>query len=141
MWYSYDPDRILYPLKRVGARGEGKWKRITWDEALTELAGKLDAAIKEDPNTIMMKYGRNRTGGTIDRFMQTLGSATVVNHTSVCESSKKVGMEPTWGPDIETPGCAHFPRQPLRRSYPERRAGTGDQPDARHCRQAQTHRG
>ena len=77
MWYSYDPDRILYPLKRVGARGEGKWKRITWDEALTELAAKLDAALKEDPNTIMLKYGRNRTGGTLDRFMKTLGSATV----------------------------------------------------------------
>ena len=107
MWYSYDPDRILYPLKRVGARGEGKWKRITWDEALAELTQKLDAAIKEDPNTIMMKYGRNRTGGTLDRFMQTLGSATVVNHTSVCESSKKVGMEPTWGPDIETPDFAN----------------------------------
>ncbi|MDZ4250986.1 MAG: molybdopterin-dependent oxidoreductase, partial [Sulfuritalea sp.] len=107
MWYSYDPDRILYPLKRVGARGEGKWKRITWDEALTELAAKLDAALKEDPNTIMMKYGRNRSGGVVDRFMQTLGSATVVNHTSVCESSKKIGMEPTWGPDIETPDFAN----------------------------------
>lgn len=107
MWYSYDPDRILYPLKRVGARGEGKWKRITWDEALTELAGKLDAAIKEDPNTIFLKYGRNRTGGTIDRFMQTLGSDSVLNHTSVCESSKKIGMQPTWGPDIETPDFAN----------------------------------
>jgi anaerobic selenocysteine-containing dehydrogenase len=107
MWYSYDPDRILYPLKRVGARGEGKWKRITWDEALAEVAKKLDAALKEDPNTIMMKYGRNRTGGTLDRFMKTLGSATVVNHTSVCESSKKIGMEPTWGPDIETPDFAN----------------------------------
>ena len=59
MWYSYDPDRILYPLKRVGARGEGKWKRISWDEALTELVQKLDAALKEDPNTVMMKYGRS----------------------------------------------------------------------------------
>src|SRR5512140_2515446 len=75
MWYSYDPDRILYPLKRVGARGEGKWKRISWDEALTEIAQKLSAAIKEDPNTVMLKYGRNRSGGAIDRFMQTLGSA------------------------------------------------------------------
>jgi len=107
MWYSYDPDRILYPLKRVGARGEGKWKRITWDEALTEVAGKLDAALKEDPNTIMLKWGRNRTGGTLERFMKTLGSATVLNHTSVCESSKKVGQEPTWGPDIETPDFAN----------------------------------
>lgn len=107
MWYSYDPDRILYPLKRVGARGEGKWKRITWDEALTEVAAKLDAALKEDPNTIMLKWGRNRTGGTLERFMKTLGSATVLNHTSVCESSKKVGQEPTWGPDIETPDFAN----------------------------------
>ncbi len=107
MWYSYDPDRILYPLRRVGARGEGKWKRITWDEALTELVAKLDAALKEDPNSIMMKYGRNRSGGVVDRFMKTLGSATVVNHTSVCESSKKIGMEPTWGPDIETPDFAN----------------------------------
>lgn len=107
MWYSYDPDRILYPLKRVGKRGEGKWKRITWDEALTEIASKLDAAIKEDPNSVMMKYGRNRSGGVIDRFMHTLGSATLVNHTSVCESSKKIGMEPTWGPDIETPDFAN----------------------------------
>ncbi|MEJ2116927.1 MAG: molybdopterin-dependent oxidoreductase, partial [Alphaproteobacteria bacterium] len=91
MWYSYDPDRILYPLKRVGKRGEGKWKRITWDEALTEIAQKLDAALKEDPNSIMLKYGRNRSGGAIHRFMDTLGSATILNHTSVCESSKKIG--------------------------------------------------
>lgn len=107
MWYTYDPDRILYPLKRVGARGEGKWKRISWDEALAEVAQKLDAAIKEDPNTICMKYGRNRSGGVLDRFMNTLGSATIINHTSVCESSKKIGMQPTWGPDIETPDFAN----------------------------------
>jgi anaerobic selenocysteine-containing dehydrogenase len=107
MWYTYDPDRILYPLKRVGERGEGKWKRISWDEALAEVAQKLDAAIKEDPNTICMKYGRNRSGGVLDRFMNTLGSATIINHTSVCESSKKIGMQPTWGPDIETPDFAN----------------------------------
>lgn len=107
MWYTYNPDRIMYPLKRVGARGEGKWKRITWDEALTEIAQKLDAALKEDPNTISMKYGRDRTGGVLGRFMNTLGSGAIINHTSVCESSKKIGMEPTWGPDIETPDFAN----------------------------------
>lgn len=107
MWYTYNPDRILYPLRRVGARGEGKWKRITWDEALAEIAQKLDAAIKEDPNTVMLKWGRDRTGGAIVRFIKTLGSATMMNHTSVCESSKKIGMQPTWGPDIETPDFAN----------------------------------
>ncbi|WP_131109690.1 molybdopterin-dependent oxidoreductase [Sulfuricystis thermophila] len=107
MWYTYNPDRVLYPLKRVGARGEGKWKRITWDEALTEIAQKLDAALKEDPNTIMLKWGRDRTGGALVRFMHTLGSDSTMNHTSVCESSKKVGLEPSWGPDIETPDFAN----------------------------------
>ncbi len=37
----YEEDRLLYPLKRVGDRGEGKWKRISWDEAITEIAGNL----------------------------------------------------------------------------------------------------
>ncbi len=37
----YDADRLLYPMRRAGARGEGKWKRISWDEAITEVAQKL----------------------------------------------------------------------------------------------------
>ncbi len=41
--HLYHPERLLYPLKRVGARGEGKWKRISWDEALDEIAEKLKA--------------------------------------------------------------------------------------------------
>lgn len=37
MW-AYDPDRLKYPMRRVGKRGEGKWERISWDEALDEVA-------------------------------------------------------------------------------------------------------
>ncbi len=37
----YDPDRILYPMKRVGPRGSGKWKRISWDEAKKEIVTKM----------------------------------------------------------------------------------------------------
>lgn len=37
----YEPDRLLYPMKRIGKRGEGKWKRISWDEAITETSEKL----------------------------------------------------------------------------------------------------
>lgn len=104
MGHVYDPDRILYPLKRTGPRGSGRWKRVSWDEALGVVAKKLNEVIeKGHPNEIMIKYGRNRTGGAVNRFMHTLGSNSIVNHTAVCESSKKVGMEPTWGPDIESP--------------------------------------
>jgi complex iron-sulfur molybdoenzyme family reductase subunit alpha len=37
----YEADRLLYPMKRVGERGEGKWKRISWDEAIGEIATRL----------------------------------------------------------------------------------------------------
>ena len=37
----YHPERLLYPLKRIGPKGEGKFKRISWDDALDEIAAKL----------------------------------------------------------------------------------------------------
>ncbi len=43
----YDPDRLKYPLKNVGKRGEPKWQRITWEEALDTCAGKLKAVVEE----------------------------------------------------------------------------------------------
>ena len=44
----YSPDRLLHPLRRVGERGEGRWQRISWDEALTEIADELIDTIKEE---------------------------------------------------------------------------------------------
>jgi len=54
-----DPDRILYPLKRAGRRGEGKWVRVTWEEALADLAGRIRRAIVEErPNGAGMHWQR-----------------------------------------------------------------------------------
>jgi anaerobic selenocysteine-containing dehydrogenase len=109
----YDPDRILYPMRRAGKRGEGKWKRISWDEAYNELASRIAEVLdrakegKGSPNEVALHIGRNRWFGFDARFMNALGSDTRLNHTSICESSKKVGMETTWGPDIETPDFAN----------------------------------
>jgi len=108
--HVYDPDRIMTPLLRTGKRGEGKWKRISYEEATSLLANKLRAVIdrsnaEQDPailNEIVFKWGRNRTGGAVGRFMHAMGSNTMLNHTNICESSKKVGLEPSWGPDIES---------------------------------------
>ncbi|HED14746.1 MAG TPA: twin-arginine translocation signal domain-containing protein, partial [Gammaproteobacteria bacterium] len=108
--HIYDPDRTMTPLLRTGKRGEGKWKRISYDEATTLLAKKLreviDRANKENKpeilNEIVFKWGRNRTGGACERFMHALGSNSTIHHTDICESSKKVGLEPSWGPDIES---------------------------------------
>jgi len=42
------PDRLIYPMKRMGQKGEGKWKRVSWAEALDILARKIKETIKRD---------------------------------------------------------------------------------------------
>jgi anaerobic selenocysteine-containing dehydrogenase len=96
----YFPDRILYPMKRVGKRGEHKWKRISWDEALDTIASKLkplrDAGT---PELFMYQYGRHKASqaATMYDFMAAYGTKTIGNHTSVCEAAKWVGQESLWG--------------------------------------------
>ena len=56
----YDPDRLKYPLRRTGERGEGQWERISWDDAINEIAGKIGAAIKDFGGTsvaVWSSYG------------------------------------------------------------------------------------
>ena len=50
----YHPDRLKYPMKRVGERGEGKWERITWDDALDTIANKLkEIGERHGPKSLM----------------------------------------------------------------------------------------
>lgn len=97
----YDPDRILYPLRRVGKRGEGKWKRVSWDEALTELAGRLKKLRDEGhPEKFMFHYGRMKASSSKlikSVFLATYGTGTIGNHTSICEGGKWTAQELTWG--------------------------------------------
>ncbi|MEE8384468.1 MAG: molybdopterin-dependent oxidoreductase, partial [Dehalococcoidia bacterium] len=66
MWSQmlYGEDRALYPMKRVGARGSGKWKRVTWDDALTDIADKLIDAIQEVGPESIIRIGEPAEGGT-----------------------------------------------------------------------------
>ncbi|KFA98892.1 DmsA/YnfE/YnfF family dimethyl sulfoxide reductase [Vibrio sp. ER1A] len=64
----YNPDRLKYPMKRIGKRGEGKFKRITWDEAYTEIVNSLDHIKKEYGNeAIYLNYGTGTLGGTVTK--------------------------------------------------------------------------
>lgn len=54
----YEGDRLRYPLKRVGARGEGKWQRVEWDEITEEIADKvIDIFVKHGPGKLMTHTG------------------------------------------------------------------------------------
>ena len=69
-----DPERILHPLKRVGERGQGKWEKVSWDEALDELALRLRTAIIEDrKNEIMYHVGRPGEDGFANRVLAAWG--------------------------------------------------------------------
>ena len=55
---TYAPQRLKYPLRRVGPRGSGKWKRISWEEALDEIADKMiDVAAKDGSECIVYDNG------------------------------------------------------------------------------------
>ncbi len=59
----YNPDRLKYPMKRVGERGSGKWKRLSWDQALTEIAeGMVDAMEEQGPESIICEVGPGNGG-------------------------------------------------------------------------------
>ncbi|EME1873941.1 dimethylsulfoxide reductase subunit A [Cronobacter sakazakii] len=64
----YNPDRLKYPMKRVGKRGEGKFVRISWDEALDTIAQGMKRIISEYGNeAIYLNYGTGTLGGTMTR--------------------------------------------------------------------------
>lgn len=64
----YNPDRLKYPMKRVGKRGEGKFVRISWEEAFDTLAREMQRIIKTYGNeAIYLNYGTGTLGGTMTR--------------------------------------------------------------------------
>ena len=69
----YHPERVNYPLKRVGAKGEGKWKRITWDEAMDTISTKLlEYKEKYGPESVVFGQG---TGRGTNQWNQRLGKS------------------------------------------------------------------
>ncbi|MFK7983210.1 MAG: molybdopterin-dependent oxidoreductase [Saprospiraceae bacterium] len=103
-----DPDRILYPLKRVGKRGAGEWERVTWDEVLDEIAGKMRKAIQEERNNeIAYHVGRPGHEGYANRVIQAWGVDGHNSHTNVCSSNARLGYHLWYGYDRPSPDHAN----------------------------------
>jgi thiosulfate reductase/polysulfide reductase chain A len=107
------PERLLYPLKRVGKRGEGLWKRITWDEAYADMAARIRTCIDDGhPERVAIHQGRSRYESEFSRFLNAVGSPVLLNHRALCSSNKRaanyVSLGETDWESIDAERCRYF---------------------------------
>ena len=103
-----DPDRVLYPLRRAGARGEGRWERVSWDQALDDIGGRVRRAITENRrHELMYHVGRPGEDGYANRVLQAWGVDGHNSHTNVCSSSARLGHFLWTGDDRPSPDYAN----------------------------------
>jgi anaerobic selenocysteine-containing dehydrogenase len=99
-----DPDRVLYPLKRAAGRGEGRWERVSWDEALDDIAGRIRAAIVDGRhNEVMYHVGRPGEDGFTERVLAAWGVDGHNSHTNICSSGGRAGYHYWMGLDRPSP--------------------------------------
>jgi anaerobic selenocysteine-containing dehydrogenase len=111
---TYGPGRLLHPMRRTGARGEGKWARISWDEALEEMAdGLARVRQKWGPEAIV-----GATSGAyfsrsaiLALTLRSMGSPNWMINQDLCGgcravSARAMGLDITRGEDIDNTRCA-----------------------------------
>ena len=87
-----DTERILYPMRRKGARGSGEWERITWDEALDEISSKIRASLKTGAkDRVVYHVGRQGHEGFTDRVLKAWGVDGHNSHTNICSAGARTG--------------------------------------------------
>jgi anaerobic selenocysteine-containing dehydrogenase len=99
--HVYHPDRLLYPLRRVGPRGAGRWQRISWAEALDEISGRWRNIIAESGPEAILPYSYSGTLGLVQmvvasgRFWNRLGASRL--ERSICGAAAEMAVEATLG--------------------------------------------
>jgi len=104
-----DPERIRYPLKRIGKRGEGKWERVSWDEVLDDIAGRVRKALQEERRNEIM-YHVGRPGHELlyhQRILHSWGIDGHNSHTNVCSAGARAGYAFWSGIDRPSPDHAN----------------------------------
>ncbi len=101
----YDPDRILTPLKRTGPRGQGQWTKISWDEALDDLGGRLKKFRDEGtPEKFVFHHGWISASAEKlidDIFLATYGTGSIIKQTCNGQSARWTAHELTWGSTVD----------------------------------------
>jgi len=109
----YDPDRIPFPLKRApgSKRGEGKWVRTSWDEAMKEIGTKIHDTLKVGDEMsrklFMYQVGRPNENGFGHRVPHSLGCDGYNSHTNICSAGARQGTIQWFNDDRNSPDWAN----------------------------------
>ncbi len=103
----YSPDRMLYPMRRVGAKGEGTFARISWDEAIGEIAARWKTILATDGGAAILPYSYSGTLGLAqlrvcnERLWNRIGASGL--QRSICGAAAEAAVQATvgarWAPD------------------------------------------
>jgi anaerobic selenocysteine-containing dehydrogenase len=95
----YHPDRLKYPLKRAGARGGGKWQRVSWDEALKTIAQAMNRAkIAYGGESVAFSHGDPKGfEHYIVRLCNVFGTPNICDTRPVCSIPRRFGATITYG--------------------------------------------
>jgi anaerobic selenocysteine-containing dehydrogenase len=97
----YHPDRLLHPLRRTGAKGQGSFERISWDEALDEMASRLGAISQEHGPEAILPYSYAGTMGLLNgsgmdrRFFHRLGASRL--DRTICSATGGAALTASQG--------------------------------------------
>jgi anaerobic selenocysteine-containing dehydrogenase len=112
----YSPDRVLYPMRRVGPKGPGAagegahakqgWQRITWDEALDEITSRFKRIVAEFGSEAILPYSYGGTLGVLNgasmdrRFFHRLGASQLARN--ICSAAGEAGLKSVIGVKLGT---------------------------------------
>lgn len=94
----YDPDRLKTPMKRIGARGEGKWQPITWEQAIDEVAKGLQQIKERYGARAVAWFSEDHSFTHIQQdFCKAYGTPNYHNHSNLCDVARKAAYLLTMG--------------------------------------------
>jgi anaerobic selenocysteine-containing dehydrogenase len=85
--HVYHPGRLLQPLRRIGAKGSGQWRRITWNEALSEIADRWRAILAQSGGEAILPYSYS---GTLGLVQNTVAAARLFNRLGASQLQRSI---------------------------------------------------
>lgn len=104
--HVYHPDRLQYPLRRVGPKGGGQWQRISWDEALAEIGTRWRVIMGEYGAEAILPYSYSGTLGLVN---MTIASARLWNRLGASQLERSICGEAAAFAVNRTLGVRHSP--------------------------------